>query len=393
MSDDLVLRHAETAEDLERIRAIAGEADPILARHLARPRYQPAFTRLAERAGHLVGYLLVAHRRQRLGSAVLEVGAVEYAYVLPEQRRRGVFGELLGDALGMMYEQGLAIVTLHTQPARGASLGFAPFLLLAHVELAHERAPAAVSLTELPAAADFEELSALYEASYGSLPLSEVRFAPDWRDWLARQAQVLVLRDNHGRTVGYARLSEDGQRLSEAAAADAGAALMLLNALPRARGQAALALDLPVGHVVARAALELGAELRIAAWPRAPQAPALLAGVVDLPAALEALAPLFEQRLSRSRYAGWNGAIRLELEAGRATLLCEDGRVRIVDGTRPAEVRLRRMTLQALPQLLLGYRLAADLRAAGELDCDDTPLGLIDALFPLTWACEATFRS
>ena len=36
----------------------------------------------------------------------------------------------------------------------------------------------------------------------------------------------------------------------------------------------------------------------------------------------------------------------------------------------------------ALAQLLLAYRAAADLRATGGLACDDTALGLIDALFP-----------
>jgi hypothetical protein len=113
-----------------------------------------------------------------------------------------------------------------------------------------------------------------------------------------------------------------------------------------------------------------------------------MAGVADLPAMLEALAPELAARLARSRYAGWSGGLRLELDTGRATLLLDDGRVAVVDGTRPADVRLRRVTLPALAQLLLGYRAAADLRATGGLDCDDAALGLIDGLFPPTGACE-----
>jgi len=59
----------------------------------------------------------------------------------------------------------------------------------------------------------------------------------------------------------------------------------------------------------------------------------------------------------------------------------------VIDGARPADVRLRNVTLPALAQLCLGYRPAADLRATGGLACDDSALGLIDALFPAVMAC------
>jgi hypothetical protein len=110
---------------------------------------------------------------------------------------------------------------------------------------------------------------------------------------------------------------------------------------------------------------------------------AALAGVVDLPALLEALAPELERRLARSRYAGWSGNLRLEIETERITLAFDAGHATMIDGSRPADLRLRQVALPALAQLLLGYRAAADLRATAGLACDDTALGLIDALFPV----------
>ena len=109
---------------------------------------------------------------------------------------------------------------------------------------------------------------------------------------------------------------------------------------------------------------------------------------MDLPAALEALAPEFEPRLERSRYAGWSGNLRVEIETERVTLAFVEGRAAVIDGSRPADVRLRQVGLPALAQLLLGYRAAADLRATGGLDCDDSALGLVDALFPSLLACQ-----
>ena len=58
----------------------------------------------------------------------------------------------------------------------------------------------------------------------------------------------------------------------------------------------------------------------------------------------------------------------------------------MIDGSRPADLRLRQITLPALAQLCLGYRAAADLRATGGLACDDSALGLLDALFPVVLA-------
>jgi hypothetical protein len=139
---------------------------------------------------------------------------------------------------------------------------------------------------------------------------------------------------------------------------------------------------------VAQAALQLWSHISLTASKPTDRTP--LAGVVDLPLLLEALAPELERRLARSRYAGWSGNLRMEIETERITLAFAEGRATVIDGSRPADLRLRQITLPALAQLGLGYRVAADLRATGGLACDDSALGLLDALFPALLATRAS---
>src|SRR5262245_45022079 len=89
MSNDLITR-AATPYDRARLNAfIAAERDERalheLERHLARPRYRPQFTQIAERADTLVGYALIGHERRRLGAATLETGCIEQIYSSPSQ--------------------------------------------------------------------------------------------------------------------------------------------------------------------------------------------------------------------------------------------------------------------------------------------------------------------
>jgi hypothetical protein len=382
----------DTPAALDRLRASASELGSqhlrALERHLAQPRYHSGLARVAERAGSLVGYALVAHRRLRLGAALLEVGAIEALHAPAGDA--DLIEALLGECLGALMDQGLPIVTLGGVGAEFERFGLAAYRLRAEVELP-ARGAGADELREA-LAGDLDDLAALYQATYHGLPLIEDRAPPDWRAWLADRA-ALVLHDARGRVVGYAApvdtTSPDTLLVGEAAAADAGAARLLCGALAAragALGRDRAVLRLAPWHPVSQAAMQLGGSARLRA--RADAEPAALAGVVDLMGVLEGLVLEFERRLARSRYAGWNGNLRLELPEERFTLALEEGRASVIDGTRPADVRLRQIELPALAQLCLGYRAAADLRATGGLACDDAALGLIDILFPTVLAVE-----
>lgn len=394
MESDLQIISAGAAGGLERLRVFAAArgAAAGLERHLAQPRYRPAFTRIAERAGQIAGYALLEHERLRLGAATLECGRVA---ALEAGDDPGVFTALLGDCLRVLLEDQLALALMRGSLATYSGFGFAECWFSSAVNCwSHDQQPG--DRLRPAVEADLEDIAALYQASYGQLALSQIRAAPDWRHWLAGVRAAWALEDTRGRLIAYAAI--DGRppdeppstlEIHEAAAADAGAARSLcLGLLGRAQAQggARLQLRLSPWHVLAQAALQLGGQLALAA-PE-PSGQLALAGVVDLPLLLEALAPELERRLAHSRYAGWTGNLRLELETERIVVAFAAGRASVIDGSRPADLRLRRMGLPALAQLCLGYRAAADLRASAGLDCDDSALGLLDALFPVVLATD-----
>jgi predicted acetyltransferase len=390
MNPTLQISSADMPDDLARLRAFVTERGPAavgrLERHLARPRYRPAFTRIADHDGYIVGYALIGHQRLRLGAATLEAGRIAAIELTTAEQDPSQFTALLGDCLRVLAEEGLPLALVCGPTATYAPFGFAPYGFLSQLQLASQSyAPAPALALRRATENDLDDLAALYDATYQALPLTAARSAPDWRFWLADDPQKLVAEDNRTRIAAYATIEPGpaGLTVAEAAAADAGAARVLCRALQSYAHTQRLELLLTLSpwHLVAQAALHLNGTARLAAHSER-QGDDELAGVVDLPLLLEALAPEFERRLAHSRYAGWSGNLRLEIETERITLAFAEGRATVIDGSRPADLRLRQISLPALAELCLGYRVAADLRATGGLACDDSALGLLDALFP-----------
>ncbi len=397
----MLFSSADTPADIARLRAFVATCGAaalnVLERHLARPRPRPAFTRIAKRAGQIAGYALIGHQRLRLGTATLEAGRIAALELTPAEHDPSEFAALLGDCLRVLVEEGLPLATLHGSVADYASFGFAEYRFKS-VAKCWNLDRVRYDMLRPVLEEDLDDLAALYEANYSQLPLTEIRAAPDWRYWLAGDRAAWGLEDARGRLVAYATMNsrtvEDSRAtldVQEAAAADAGAARTLCMALlghSQNQDCEQIHMRLSPWHLVAQAALQLWSHISLTASKPSNRTP--LAGVVDLPLLLEALVPEFERRLARSRYAGWSGNLRMEIETERITLAFAEGRATVIDGSRPADLRLRQITLPALAQLCLGYRVAADLRATGGLACDDSTLGLLDALFPALLATEAS---
>jgi hypothetical protein len=392
MKPNLLLFSADTPDDLARLRtfvaARGAAALSVLERHLARPRYRPAWTRIIESNGKIAGYALIGHERLRLGAATLEAGRIEALDIALTQDDPSVFAALLGDCLRVLVEEQLPLALVCGPIEIYTPFGFAPYAFLSQVQLAPTRDTTPGVALRPATEGDLDDLAALYAAAYQALPLTAARSAPDWRFWLSGDRLHLVAEDNRRRVAAYATIDPAPSRLMvvEAAAADAGAARVLCHSLQsyaHAQGRALL-LALSPWHMVAQAALHLNGTAQLAAHSTSgdQQGNDQIAGVVDLPLLLEALAPEFDRRLARSRYAGWSGNLRMEIETERITLAFAEGRAMVIDGSRPADLRLRQITLTALAQLCLGYHVAADLRATGGLACDDSALSLLDALFP-----------
>lgn len=401
MSQKVTLRPALLPEDhTSLMEFIAAEQGAAMARwladHFARPRYRPDFTRIAEQGDAIIGFALLNHERRRLGAATLEFGFLDDIYVRPDQRGQGIFRALMGECLGALVAQELPFAALHGPTALYAPFGFAPYTFGAALFVpVVASAPVAPLRPVVPE--DGDDLAALYAATWQDLPLTQVRAAPDWRWWFSQVREALALEDGRGRVVAYAVVEQRcvavKLRVVEAAAADAGAARALVAALlarAAAAGLAQLYLPLPPAHRVAQAALQMGGTAHLVASSDQGNryGHADMAGIVDAQGALAALAPELTRRLAGSRYAGWSGVVGIELAIGQVTLEVAAGQATVAAAARPADVRLRRVSLPALAQLWLGYRAPADLRATGGLDCDDAALGLLDALFPVVMACS-----
>src|SRR5690242_14578930 len=111
MDSPVRISGAEASDDLARLRvwvaARGAAALRALEQHLAHPRYRPAWTRIAERDGQIVGYALIDHRRLRLGAATLETGRIAAIDAAPAQNDPDLLAALLGDCLRMLIEEGL----------------------------------------------------------------------------------------------------------------------------------------------------------------------------------------------------------------------------------------------------------------------------------------------
>src|SRR5258708_29226912 len=111
------LPRADTPGDFARLRAfVAGRGVATLnalERHLARPRYRPAFTRIVERAGQIAGYALIGHERLRLGAATLEAGRIAAIELAADEHDPSELAALMGDCLRVLMEEGLPLATLH----------------------------------------------------------------------------------------------------------------------------------------------------------------------------------------------------------------------------------------------------------------------------------------
>lgn len=346
--------------------ALGARIGPLtLERQRARPR-GGARAALAEDGGAYHGHALLAHERRRLGDASLDVASVELVAATAAARE-----PLLAGAVELAAEASLPFLVLRASPAAFAPFGLAPCSLRSRVALPPSSGDAALRLA---GPQDLDDLAALADTVDAVTPLGPARAAPDWRWTLAAPEGWLVYEDGRGRVAGYGAVA--GDVVYEAAAADAGAARALIAGLAAA---GAVALHLPLDHGVARAALLAGgvAEVRPAQGGEEHE----LWGVVDLAAALGAVAPAMLRRLGRSRYAGWEGAVRLRGPAGSATARAGGGVVVVEAGPGPADVTVSELGLAAAAQLLLGYRAAGDLRATGELRCADVDLGLLDILF------------
>lgn len=398
---DWTVRIAEDPADFARVAAFFGEVEgpaeqAYCERRLAHLRYRPEFTRFIEVDSRIACAALLRHDRLLIDGAALDAGFVENILTHPSQRRRGLFTALLNDCLRFLREERFPLCWLHGPASLYAPFGFAPVRYQAQATVPAELA------ARLPLAGrarpftpdDLGDVAALYAATYAGLPTSEERTAGVWHWRLPTMDDVTILEDLAGRVAGYAWVSQKAVRAKlrviEAAVAPDGRAaqslLAILGARARAEGLPTVYLALAPDHPLARAAVVAGGEARLAGpivpgsrWGHADQAQ-----VLDLAAALDALAPALARRLAASAYAGWQGNIAIDTERGSASLKIGPSAIEAAPRNGVTQGVLR-LPGDLLAPLLLGTYGATEMAAQPGFQAPEPLLALLGVLFPPRW--------
>jgi hypothetical protein len=194
-------------------------------------------------------------------------------------------------------------------------------------------------------------------------------------------ATVLVL-DAASRAVGYARIANQGFGpgliVSETSALPPEAALAVFRYLKRLateRDKPYIRLNLPEDNLLVRIAHAYGGHRAGGyAWQ---------IRLVDVPALLLKLAPVLEQRLAASPFAGYPGRLRLDLYRQVFELQFEVGRLVAVGAPEPGTADVVRLPPPLLAPLLLGYRELPELaQSYHDVSAGGLGAALVQVLFP-----------
>lgn len=342
-------------------------------RHL--PRGRASSVAVAWQREQLVAAVALTHDRVGIDGADVDVAVVRETYCASPGTHDVVVETVMHQALSLLAE-GISIIMVQGNVSDWTRHGFAPVSLNSSIRQQNAPALAIPQLARyaVPTATEWEIMR--------SMALLQARRTPTCYDTAQLPKRPWVLldgRDGQLRAAADVVHTTDTSRVVAAVASDDGAAFDLVQQLwYTAIVPYKPSLQLPTAHACAQAAL---AQYGVITQHAAVDVCAM-AGVIDLPMMLTALVPAFERRLRASAYAGWQGGVRIEISDERAMLIINDGRVRVIDGTREADVRIKHVDVAALAQLAFGYRSVALLRRAGLLNCDDTELPLCDVLFP-----------
>ena len=394
-SGDVIVRALEESDLGAALDLIFGEWGEIprgcqerMVRHDPWGERQRSFGAFVE--GRLVAHARFHHRPVRIGRARVNMVGVCEVVTHPEYRRRGLGHRVLRAAIEWMRAEGRHVAILYTDvPEFYAGVGWgalAEEFWYVPVDAIPTLGAGRSAITQIPIGEAPGALAEVFDASCGAHPISLVRTPEYWESWprWAEGNRWFGLLDDRwtaawegGRIVAYGGVLGSLRRGGsvgiveacclpghEEALLDVGDALV---ARCREGGASTVELNLPSDHVFVTKLAPLGERtLNTNARVR----------VVDVRGMLEALRPELEERAGR---LGGAARVRLVSPLGSATVCAGGGGVSVDDSAAEASAEL---TPAGLGSLLLGYRSAAELAEAGEIEAADATLGVLDVLFP-----------
>lgn len=410
LANGLTLRTVSTAEELDRVAGLSaaiheesvGEMTrKIFARHPLVSGRDLAY--IEDGQGEVIATLCLIPWTLRFGPVDLPAAELGIVGTQENWRGRGLNRELMGYFWQRCEERGALLSIIQGIPYFYRQYGYeyAMLPLEGGYRIQPDQIPAPPAAgysTRLAAANDIPLLARLYDAWAGALDLSAARGEAVWRYLLERtpapeamQHDTYILLDPGGAPAGYFRIADyhfypNLLTLDEVSPVDffAGAALLdHLKALARRRGKDGIRLHLPQSSGLVRLARSFGAvDLGPYSWQ---------VRIFDQTAFLRRLAPLFEQRLAGSLFAGLSGTYSINLYKEVIGLTFREGRlIDVGPAVEDERAFLNIPPLQFIP-LVLGGRSLDEIHAAFP---DAYALGpwklLAETLFPKTNAFLAT---
>lgn len=352
----------------------------------------PEHTRVVVAEGRVVSAVVMAPRVIRFGPA--RVPAMTLGPVGTDDRhhRRGFAAMAMKDASRYMAENGYLVAYLGGIPDFYHRFGYYPFMTSMELRIERKRAEkeAKPGRLRLMKREDLPRVRAVYDAATAQRLCSSDRDAETWEWLLAHGGSDLfpsprVILDGRKHIRGYVT-SKKRQHFSISelvVAPEERAYRVALDALTReARrvedGQVRIHLPWDDGFCVF-ARQFTGAQFK--AWSNATGG--MLLKVVDFPALMRALAPLFTERLERSRARLSGTAFNLKSEIGEVGVRIGRGGVRV---TEPVDGEQVVVPQRWLSGLLTGYHTPAEIAPRKGARVPEALLPALDILFPRQWA-------
>jgi len=357
------------------------------------PAFRPQHLRLVEAGGHIVSMMMLIERQLRFGSASVRGNIIAPVATDPDQERKGYCSRVMRDAVAYMKGAGFVVSLLWGVPWLYPHFGYSSALPRLRVSLV----PQHISLPAERRDHHFESLSAehipavnaLYADNQSRATGSEVH-SDDWWEWRPRNSRALyeVAIDGMGTITGYFQAlasPDDGLKAFDVGFRDRAAGEAILGRLLEVameHGVERFDLDLSPEHPFARVCFAHNGDLIVSRGGGAG-----MIRVLDLPALLGALEPVFARRLAHSEWgiAGDEGAgyvLRLTSDEGAATLHLAKGSVGVGDERAEADDEAY-VPLAVLNPLVTGFQPRLELLAQPDVVLSsESAARLLEVLFP-----------
>ncbi len=400
LADGLVIRTAADEWDVERVAELNGTIHGagitpmtlnLFLRHPHTTGRDLIFVE-DERTRQVISSLCVIPWTLRYGDVALPSGEMGIVGTLAEYRRRGLVRAQVAFFKERLKERGCLLSHIQGIPYYYRQFGYEYAFPLdgnLHLELREvPKPPLAPFSFRLATLADLPELKRLYDDAARDLAISAMRDDAIWRYLLTctenseMECEIWLIADETGKLAGYLRLPRYhfGEELmvneaSRLSADAAWAALHHLRTLAEQRAIPGLRLNVPRNSTLMQVASALSSrDYSSYAWQ---------IHVPDMTALLQALAPVFEQRIANSAFAGLTTEVQICLYRETIAFRFEGGTLAGVANLGYGERGQISFPPLQFVTLVLGWRSIDELRSVfPDVNVAPTWRPLLNTLFP-----------